>query len=98
YGALGLEPGDEVITSPLTFSATANMVLALGAKPVFVDIDPKTLCLDPELTARAIGPRTRAIAAVDFAGQPAAMDDFMALARKHGLRVVEDAAHSLGGR
>lgn len=93
YAAIGIGPGDEVITSPLTFSATANMVLALGGRPVFVDVDEATLCLDPGQVARAIGPRTRAIAPVDFAGNVA---DVPAL-RAHGLPIVEDACHSIGG-
>jgi UDP-4-amino-4,6-dideoxy-N-acetyl-beta-L-altrosamine transaminase len=98
YAALGIGPGDEVVTSPLTFSATANMVLALGAKPVFADVSPETLCLDPEKAEAAIGPRTKAIAAVDFAGHPAALDRLMEIARRRGLWVVEDAAHSIGGK
>lgn len=98
YVALGIGPGDEVVTTPLTFSATANMVLACGAKPVFVDVDPATLCIDPAAVEKAIGPRTKAIAAVDYAGLPAPVTELMAIARKHGIAVVEDAAHSVGGR
>lgn len=98
YAALGLGPGDEVITTPLTFSATSNMVLACGATPIFVDVDPATLCIDPALVERAIGPRTKAIAAVDYAGHPAPMRELAAIAKQHGLSVVEDAAHSVGGR
>lgn len=95
YAALGLNPGDEVITSPLTFSATANMVLAVGARPVFVDVDAATGCLDPALVARAIGPRTRCIAPVDFAGNIADIPALRAAAP--GVPIVEDACHSIGG-
>lgn len=98
YAALGLAAGDEVITTPLTFSATANMVLACGAKPVFVDVDPVTLCIDPAKVERAITPRAKAIAAVDYAGLPAPVGELTSIAKKHGLAVVEDAAHSVGGR
>ena len=98
YAAAGIGPGAEVITSPLTFSATANMVLALGAKPVFADVSPDTLCLDPAAVARAVTPATRAIAPVDFGGHPADLEALLALARKHDLAVVEDAAHAVGAR
>lgn len=98
YAAARIAAGDEVITSPLTFSATANMALAVGATPRFADVRPDTLCLDPAQVADKITARTRAIVPVDFAGQPAAMDDFMAFAERRGLTVIEDAAHSVGGR
>jgi perosamine synthetase len=94
YAALGLGPGDEVITTPLTFSATANMVLAMGATPVFVDVLADTLCIDPRAVAAAITSRTKAIAPVDYAGQPAAIDDLRAIAK--GIPLVEDAAHAIG--
>jgi perosamine synthetase len=97
YAAAGIGPDHEVITTPLTFSATANMVLALGGRPVFVDVEPDTLCIDPELVERAITPRTRAIAAVDYAGHPAALDRLMELAARRKLTVIEDASHSIGG-
>ena len=97
YAACQIGPGDEVITTPLTFSATANMLLALGARPVFVDIDPETLCLDPALVERAVTPRTRAVAPVDFAGLPSVRDELRDLARRLSLTIVEDAAHSIGG-
>ncbi|MCU1283251.1 MAG: UDP-4-keto-6-deoxy-N-acetylglucosamine 4-aminotransferase [bacterium] len=97
YAAAGLTRGDEVVTTPLTFSATSNMLLALGARPVFADVAAGTLCLDPSQTAAAITERTRALAPVDFAGQPADLEAFMALAKKHDLVVVEDASHSIGG-
>jgi UDP-4-amino-4,6-dideoxy-N-acetyl-beta-L-altrosamine transaminase len=98
YVAIGLAPGDEVITTPLTFSATANTLLAMGARPRFVDIDPGTLNLDPVKVADAIGPLTRAIAPVDFAGLPAVTDELRELARARGLKLVEDAAHAIGGK
>lgn len=97
YAAAGIGPGDEVVTTPLTFSATANMVLAVGGRPVFADVAPDTLCLDPAQAAAAVTPQTKAIAVVDFAGHPAAMDEFRALARERGCFLVEDAAHSFGG-
>ncbi len=100
--ALGIGPGDEVITSPITFPATANVVVHQGARPVFADVDPVTLNLDPARVAAKITPRTRAIVPVHFAGHPCRMDALMDLARRHGLHVVEDAAHaiesSVGGR
>jgi perosamine synthetase len=98
YAAAGIAAGDEVVTTPLTFSATANMVLAMGGKPVFADVEPGTLCLDPVCAEAAIGPRTRAIAPVDFAGHPAALDLFMEIAARRNLVIVEDASHSIGGR
>ena len=98
YAAAGIGPGDEVVTTPLTFSATANMVLAVGARPIFVDVDEATLSLDPERVEAAITPRTRALAAVDFAGNPAALPALGEIARRRGLRLVEDAAHSVGAR
>jgi dTDP-4-amino-4,6-dideoxygalactose transaminase len=94
--ALGLKPGDEVITTPLTFAATANTIVLAGAKPVFVDVDPGTLNMDVGHLAAAITPRTRAILPVHFAGLPVDMDPLYALAAKHGLRVIEDAAHAIG--
>jgi dTDP-4-amino-4,6-dideoxygalactose transaminase len=98
YAAAGIAGGDTVVTTPLTFSATSNMLLALGAKPLFADIDPQTLCLDPAKAEAAIDGRTQAIAAVDFAGHPAALDELMDLARRRGLVVIEDASHSIGSR
>lgn len=93
----GIGPGDEVITTPLTFCATANAVLHTGATPVFVDVDRDTGNLDPAALAAAITPRTRALLPVHFAGRPADMDAIQSLARQHGLRVIEDAAHSVEG-
>ena len=92
----GIGPGDEVITTSLSWVATANVILAVGAKPVFVDIDPATRLIDPALIEAAITPRTRAIIPVDLAGLPVDRDRLYAIARKYGLRVVEDAAQSQG--
>ena len=94
--AIGVGPGDEVVTSPITFASTANVIVHRGATPVFVDVEPDTLNLDPDLLERAITPRTKAIIPVDFAGQPCELDAIMATARRHGLVVIEDAAHAVG--
>ena len=94
--ALGIGPGDEVITSPITFPATANVIIHLGAKPVFADINPRTLNIDPFEIQRRITPRTKAIMPVHMAGQPAEMDAIIEVARQHGLKVIEDAAHAIG--
>src|SRR6185503_10003797 len=91
---VGIGPGDEVITTTHTFTATAEVVRYLGADPVFVDIAPDTLCIDPERVERAISRRTRAIIPVHFGGRAAEMDVLLEIARKHGLRVIEDAAHA----
>jgi dTDP-4-amino-4,6-dideoxygalactose transaminase len=93
--ALGIGPGDEVITSPITFPATANVVVHQGARPVFADVEAATLNLDPEGVAAQITSRTRAIVPVHFAGHPCRMDALMHLARRHRLRVIEDAAHAI---
>ncbi|HEV8530056.1 MAG TPA: DegT/DnrJ/EryC1/StrS family aminotransferase [Methylomirabilota bacterium] len=94
--AVGVRPGDEVITSAFSFVASATAVLMVGARPVFVDIDPATYNLDPALAEKAVTPRTRAIVPVHLYGQPAAMDAIAALGRAHGLAVVEDAAQAVG--
>jgi dTDP-4-amino-4,6-dideoxygalactose transaminase len=94
--AAGVEPGDEVITSPMTFAASANCALYLGARPVFCDIDPVTWNLDPAKLEALVTPRTRAVVAVHYAGQPADMDRIRGIARRRGLAVIEDAAHALG--
>lgn len=93
--ALGIGPGDEVITTTHTFTATAEVVRYLGADVVLVDIDPATLCIDPQAVEAAITPRTKAILPVHYAGLSADMPALLALAKKHGLKVVEDAAHAL---
>jgi dTDP-4-amino-4,6-dideoxygalactose transaminase/nucleoside-diphosphate-sugar epimerase len=94
--ALGVGPGDEVITSPITFPATANVAIHLGATPVFADIDPRTLNIDPIDVARKVTSRTKAIMPVHMAGQPVDMDAIYAIARRHNLAVIEDAAHAIG--
>ncbi|GIW07596.1 MAG: UDP-4-amino-4,6-dideoxy-N-acetyl-beta-L-altrosamine transaminase [Dehalococcoidia bacterium] len=94
--AAGLGPGDEAITTPLTFSATANCLLYQGATPRFADIRPSDLTIDPDRVAAAITPRTRAILPVDYAGHPADLDALRALADRHHLVLIEDAAHALG--
>jgi dTDP-4-amino-4,6-dideoxygalactose transaminase len=94
--AAGIGPGDEVITTPFTFIATANAICHAGAEPVFADIDPVTFNLSPEAVERAITPRTRAVMPVHLFGQAADMHALMPLAREHGLAVVEDCAQSLG--
>lgn len=94
--ALGIGPGDEVITPGFTYIATAETVAVLGAKPVYVDIDPRTYNLDPALLEAAITPRTKAIIPVSLYGQCADMDAINAIAAKHGITVIEDAAQSFG--
>ncbi len=94
--AAGLKPGDEAITSPMTFAATANCVLYQGATPVFADTSADTLNLNPEEVKARITPRTRALLPVDYAGHPADMDAILELAAHHGLVVIEDACHALG--
>jgi dTDP-4-amino-4,6-dideoxygalactose transaminase len=95
--AAGLEEGDEAITTPLTFAATANAVVYQGARPLFADIDPTTLNVDPDAVKRVATARTRALLPVDFAGLPCAYDALLGIAREHGWTVIADAAHSLGG-
>ncbi len=94
--ALGIQPGDEVVTTPFTFVATTETIVLLGAKPIYVDIDPKTFNIDPNLIERAITKKTKAIIPVHLYGQPADMDPIMEVARKHGLPVIEDAAQAMG--
>jgi perosamine synthetase len=94
--AAGLKPGDEAITTPMTFAATANCVLYQGATPVFADVSSDTLNLDPQRAAAKITERTRAILPVDYAGHPADLDVILELADRHGMVVIEDASHALG--
>lgn len=93
--AAGLEPGAEVITTPLTFCATVNAIEHAGLTPVLADVDPLTQNIDPDAIEAAITPRTRAILPVHFAGRPCAMDRIMAIAERHGLVVIEDCAHAI---
>ncbi len=93
--AAGLDPGSEVITTPLTFCATANAIIHAGLTPVLADVDASTQCLDPAAIEAAITPRTSAILPVHFAGRPCDMDAIMAIANKHGLAVIEDCAHAI---
>lgn len=96
YAAIGVSQGDEIVTSPLTFAATGNAALYLGARPVFVDIDPSTGLIDPALVEDAITSRTRAIVAIDYAGQPADYAALRQTAERHNILLIADAAHSLG--
>ena len=96
--ALGIRRGDEVITTPFSFVASANCVLMEGATPVFVDIEPRSLCIDPELVEAAITRRTKAILAVDVFGHPADWNRLEQIAKDHGLLLIEDSAESLGSR
>jgi len=94
--AAGLKPGDEAITTPLTFAATANCVLYQGATPVFADVSRDTLNLDPEQAMKKISSKTRAILPVDYAGHPVDLNAVMEVAGRHGFIVIEDACHALG--
>ena len=93
--AAGLEPGSEVITSPLTFCATVNAIIHAGLVPVLADVDPQTQCIDPHAIEAAITPRTSAILPVHFAGYPCDMTRIMRIAERHGLVVIEDCAHAI---
>lgn len=93
--AAGLEPGAEVITTPLTFCATVNAIIHAGLTPVLADVDPVTQCIDPDAIEAAITPRTQAILPVHFAGRPCDMDRIMAIAERHHLLVIEDCAHAI---
>ena len=95
--AIGIGSGDEVIVSPMTFAASANCVVFQGGTPVFADVDPDTLLLDPTQVEAKITPRTKAIIAVDYTGQPCDYDALRAIAGGHGLTLVADACHALGG-
>lgn len=96
--ALGVAPGDEVIVPAVTFAATANCVVYQGAKPVFADVDPETLLLEPEQVEALITPRTKAVIGVDYAGQPCGWEALRQVADKHGLALVADSCHALGAK
>lgn len=93
--SLGIKPGDEIITTAMTFCSTVNVIIHSGATPVLADIDPISLNIDPKQIEMRITPRTRAIIPVHFAGRPCDMDAIMELAQKHGLAVIEDCAHAI---
>jgi len=96
--ALGIGPGDEVIVPPMTFAATANCVVFQGGTPVFADVEEETLLIDPKEVERRITPRTRAIIAVDYAGQPCDYDELCRIAKKNNIYLVSDACHALGAK
>jgi perosamine synthetase len=96
--AIGIGPGDEVIVPTITFAASANGAAFLGGVPVFVDVDPDTLLIDPDLIEAKITKKTKAIVAVDYTGQPCDYDRLQPIVERHGLTLVDDAAHSIGGR
>lgn len=96
--AAGVGAGDEVITTPFTFAASSNVILHVGAKPVFVDIQKDTYNIDPDLIEKAITKKTKAIIAVHYGGHPCDMDEISAIAKKHNLVVIEDAAHAIGAK
>jgi dTDP-4-amino-4,6-dideoxygalactose transaminase len=93
--AAGVGPGDEVITTPLTYCATINAIIHAGARPVLADIEPATMNVDPAAVRRSISPRTRALIPVHFAGRPCAMEELLAFAREHQLTLIEDCAHAI---
>ena len=98
YAAIDLHPGDEVITPPITFIATQATAVSFGARIVFADVNPKTALIDPIAVEAAISPRTKAIVAVDYAGQPADLQELRNIADKHSLFLIEDASHALGSK
>ena len=95
--ALNIQPGDEVIVTPMTFAASANCILYQGGTPVFADVEPDTLLIDPDKVREKITPRTKAIVAVDYTGQPADYAALRAVADEHGLAIIADACHAIGG-
>ncbi len=96
--AIGISPGDEVIVPPITFAATANAVVFQGGKPVFADVNPDTLLIDPEEVKANITPRTKAVIAVDYAGQPCNYDALRSITDRQGITLIADACHALGAR
>lgn len=96
--AAGIGPGDEVITTPITFAASANCALYCGARPVFADINPRTYNIDPDSVERCVTEKTRAVVAVDYTGQAVELDRLRGICDRHNLILIEDAAHSLGTR
>jgi len=94
--ALGIEPGDEVIVPAMTFAATANCVVFQGATPVFIDVDPETLLINPSQIEAKITSRTKAIIAVDYTGHPADYDELISISKQHGIALVADSCHALG--
>lgn len=94
--ALGIQAGDEVITTAFSFFASAEAIDLVGARPVFVDVDPCTFNLDPQLLEKSISPRTKAVIPVHLFGQAANMTEILAIARRHGLAVIEDCAQAVG--
>src|ERR1700749_3118865 len=94
--ALNLQPGDEVITPSFTYVATTEVIALLRLKPVFVEVDPKTFCIDPAAIERAITPRTRAIVPVHLYGQAAPMEEILRIAKKYNIYVIEDNAQAIG--
>ncbi|MFC1630128.1 UDP-4-amino-4,6-dideoxy-N-acetyl-beta-L-altrosamine transaminase [Patescibacteria group bacterium] len=96
YTVVGTKPGDEIITTPLTFAATANTIVHCGGEPVFVDVESDSLNINPELIEGSITSKTKAIVPVDFAGHPCDYKDILKIAQKHKLLIIEDAAHALG--
>lgn len=96
--AAEIGPGDEVIVSPMTFAASANSIIYQGGRPVFADVDPNTLLIDPEKVETKIGQNTKAILSVDYAGQPCDYDALHSLAEQHGLILIADACHAIGGK
>src|SRR5262249_5847471 len=96
--AMGVGPGDEVVTTTLSFTATAAAITHAGARPVFVDVDPATLLIDPKLIERALTKRTKAILPVHLYGQPCAMSSLEAISKKSGVPILEDACQAHGAR
>jgi dTDP-4-amino-4,6-dideoxygalactose transaminase len=96
--AAGVGPGDEVITTPLTFCATVNCILHVGAVPVLCDVDPQSMNIDWRLIEDLVTPRTKAVLPVHFAGRPCEMNEIIAIARRHGMAVIEDCAHAVEAR